>query len=321
MTATKIPEAKVVDYDSGYNYESFWDSRGYEEWAETHALQRLAPQLGHNHWLADFGGGFGRNAIHYPLLADRAILIDYSVVNLSAAATRLEEEIGAGHVHLVRADLSAMPLVDAAVDSAIVIRVLHHLVNLDSALAEMARVVGRRWLLDIPIKHHALGRLRSALRRQSAQMSTPEPLLTGSTEFPFHTYHLPTVRHRLDELGWNTRVVASVNNFRRWDQLLPKAVVRTLRPAVYSLEVAAQRLGRQWWGPSQFVVAWRRRAVTPRLGQPVTGVSPHLAELAQRLQCPRCRQSLTWTEAAATCTACARTYPKRNGFWDFVTAD
>jgi SAM-dependent methyltransferase len=259
--------------------------------------------------MADFGGGFGRNAVHYRDRAQRYVLIDYSATNLRNAARTLAGDAGAGRAFLIRADLNRLPFADAAFDSAMVVRVLHHLPDVDGALAEMGRTVRERWLLDVPIKHHALGLARAAVRGSLGEMLGSRPLMTGRTDSPFWNFKLSAVRARLGDAGWDTRVVASVNNLRRWDRSLPPALVRSLRPAVRAVETAARHGGRGWWGPSQFVYA-RRPLAVPALPAP--------ASLSARMRCPACRASLDWTLDRATCCACAAAYPFRDGYWDFT---
>ncbi|HEY6538201.1 MAG TPA: class I SAM-dependent methyltransferase [Candidatus Dormibacteraeota bacterium] len=312
-----LEPTRIVDYDSGFDYCAFWGNRDYEQWVEARTLRRLLPRLGRGAWFADFGGGFGRNASHYRAVADQVVLVDYSVAQLTRAAERLGPEVAEGRVHLIRADLGRLPLIDSAVDAAMVVRVLHHLTDLDRCLGEMGRTVAGRWLVDVPIKHHALARWRSIRRRSRAGLRGPEPLVSGSTDYPFRTFQLAAVRARLGEAGFRSHAAASVNNFRRWDQVLPAPLVTGLRPAVYSFELLAQRLGRGWWGPSQFLLATRPRLRPPHLRVPPTGTPRPLVGLAQRACCPQCRGDLSWTTASAACTACAREYPHSAGFWDF----
>lgn len=311
--------SRIVDYDSGFDYCDFWGNRDYESWVEARALRRLLPRLGHASWFADFGGGYGRNAIQYHSVAEHAILVDYSVTQLNRAAERLAPEIHAGRIHLIRADLGQLPLVDSAVDAAMVVRVLHHMTDVQRCLTEMCRTVAHRWLVDVPIKHHALAWLRSSSTGNVRQLRSPEPIVTGSTEYPFYTFQLAAIRQCLRRAGFRSRAAASVNNFRRWDRVLPTTVVSGLRPAVYSLDLVAQRLGRGWWGPSQFLLATRSRAQSARLAPLDEGLPPHLADLARRTRCPWCHADLTWSAAQARCRACGRRYPMRGAFWDFTT--
>ncbi len=310
--------AAIVDYDSGFEYLAFWDNRDYEYWLEARLLRRLLPRLGGGQWFADFGGGYGRHAPEYQRAADHTILVDYSATQLTKASERLAGEIGAGRIHLIRADLAHLPLVDGAVDTAMVVRVLHHLTNLDPALREMGRVVNRRWLVDVPIKHHALARWRGLRRGSWAELRGPEPMVTGSTEYPFHTFSLAAVRRTLTRSGFHTRTAASVNNFRRWDQMFGPTLVRALRPVVYPAELLAQRLGRSWWGPSQFLFATRGSGPIFRSQAPQRGTPASLAQLAQRTCCPRCRGPLAWGGDSSDCTACGIRFSRQARFWDFT---
>ena len=258
--------ASVIDYDrGGYDYRGFWAGRDYEWWAERRVLRRLVAQLGRPRWLVDFGGGFGRNLEHYRDRAERAVIVDYSFENLRRTAEEHRPEMAAGRLLLVRADLNRLPFRDQAFDAALIVRVLHHLPDVDRALGEMGRVVHDRWILDVPIKHHLLARARALRHGDRADLKSTAPRVSGSSDFPFSTFQLGAVRERLSALGFDTTLAASVNNFRRWDRKLPAPMLRALRPVVYGLELAAQRAGRGWWGPSQFVVA-RRRADTATRG-------------------------------------------------------
>src|SRR5262245_20593529 len=216
----------IADYDSGgYDYRSYWSGRDYERWAEERALRRLVQGLGPARWLADFGGGFGRNAVHYRELAQHYVLVDYSTTNLANAAERLAGDVAGGRAFLVRADLNRLPFVDGAFDAALVVRVLHHLSDLDGALTEMGRTIAGNWLLDVPIKHHVLGLVRAAAGRRLETVRDAAPIATGTTDQPFWNFSLTAVRRTLRRLGWDTALAASVNNLRRWDRALPEPLV------------------------------------------------------------------------------------------------
>jgi ubiquinone/menaquinone biosynthesis C-methylase UbiE len=320
MPAYTPASQSVIDYDHGdYDYRNFWKSRQYEDWSESRVLARIMGEMGYPGWFADFGGGFGRNAAHYRHRAAHSVIVDYSAGNLERAGQMYATDVAAGRIHLVRGNVNALPFVDGAFESAMVVRVLHHLADAEGALTEMGRTIQDSWLVDVPIKHHALGRLRSVLQGQWRQMRSPEPLVRGTSMHPFHAFRLPVVRRQLSDRDWESDLVASVNNFRRWDQVCPRPVVTGLRPLVKSLEVVAQNAGRGWWGPSQFLVATRRVVVSPEL-RPVSGegLSPTVAEFAKRVVCPECHGTFYWGPDNAACAECRRTYRRHGPFWDFV---
>lgn len=320
MTASAA-RPPVIDYDvEGYDYRRYWDARDYEQWAEARVIRRMLRRFGRVRWMADFGGGYGRNSVHYQAWADRSLLIDYSLGNLQRAADMMPAAVAGGSFVLMRADLYRLPLVDRAVDAALSVRVLHHLVEVEDAIAEMGRVVAGRWILDVPIKHHLGAQVRALMRGGRRRLTTWEPLSLGTPDRPYANYHINAIRHRLRREGWRVIDAASVNNFRRWDRVVPESLHPLLRPVVYGAESMAQVCGRGWWGPSQFLAAQRAapRSAAAGLAAPAAALSGADAELSQRVVCPQCRRSLEWTAAVALCTTCPATYPKRGQVWDFT---
>nr|WP_240940278.1 class I SAM-dependent methyltransferase [Planosporangium flavigriseum] len=140
-----------------YDYRISWHGREYEQRANNHPLRRLLPLLCHPRWFADFSRGFGANARHYRNAAAHYVIVDFSATNLIHAGQLLADDLAASRAFLVRADLNALPFVDAAFDAAMVVRVLHHLPDIERTLAEMGRTVGDRWLIEAPITHHTPG--------------------------------------------------------------------------------------------------------------------------------------------------------------------
>ena len=193
--------------------------------------------------------------------------------------------------------------------------------HLEDALVEMGRIIGQKWILDIPIKNHILARARGLFHGETRQLSNWEPKTLTTDDVPFVNFHLAAVRRTLNEHGWDTTLAASANNFRRWDQVLPERAKAPVRPLIYGLEMVAQTLGKGWWGPSQFLWATRHEPL-----QPATISVPELngfsskpaSELAARIACPVCHSTLQWSSEAAKCLQCSRTYPYNGSYWDFV---
>lgn len=319
MSVTHAVEPAIADYDSNdYDYRTYWDGREYEHRAEAAALRRLFERRAPCGWLVDLGGGYGRNAEHYRGVAERCVLVDYSTANLEHAAQRHGWDVLAGRMHLVRADINALPFRTAAFDGALAVRLLHHLPDLDVALPEMLRTVGGWAIIDIPIKHHLLARGRAMLHGGGSDLRDAAPRVNGSTAHPFRSFQLTAVREQLTALGWHSEVTASVNNFRRWDQLVPRHGVTALSPVVQALESVAQRIGRGWWGPNQLVSATRIQPRAAAADPPPRYVDPQLGALAARMCCPSCGGELGWTSQDATCATCSLRYPRRGAYWDFA---
>jgi SAM-dependent methyltransferase len=303
----------TIDYDANdYDYQDYWTDRDYEQRSEDRVLRRLVPKLGNCSWFVDFGGAYGRNADYYLPITKRAVILDYSATNLKNAARRHADAVESGRLGLVRCDLKAIPFAGYAFDGAIVIRVLHHLPDLDHVLAEMGRCVRGRWLVDVPIKHHLLSLVRGAARGRLHHIRSAEPLVTGDSDEKYFNFQLDAVRSRLSDLGWRTRLAASANNFRRWDGHLPKPIVTAMRPVIQGMEACTQSLGRGWLGPSQFVIATRDP-------QPAANIYAE-GDFTTRMRCPTCMGPLHWTEDTAGCAVCYHTFHREGPFWDFVSA-
>src|SRR4029079_978273 len=118
---------------------------------------------------------------------------DYSATNLRNAGDRYAAEVAAGRLHLIRCDLYRIPFRDFAFDAAMVVRVLHHLSEVDRGLTEMSRTIGGRWLVDVPIKHHVLGLARGLRSGQLRDVRSPDPVAMGVEE-RFWNFQLGAVR-------------------------------------------------------------------------------------------------------------------------------
>jgi SAM-dependent methyltransferase len=317
--ATQRAPVQIANYDEDhYDYRDFWHGRDYEHWAETRVLRRLLERTPRAHWLVDLGGGFGRHVPLYRAHSDAVVLVDYSWTNLANAEQALLKDGPDGTLFLIRANLYHLPFRDGAFDLGMTTRVIHHLQAVDDALAEMGRTLGERWLLDVPIKTHLLARLRGLAHGQLFPGRDRAPNRVGAPETPFYNFHLGAIREQLAQQGWSSRVFASVNNFRRWDRTLPGPIWRVARPLVNGAELVAQRAGRRWWGPAQFLWLTRKRPLVFASPAPMSLSPSPIDQLAPRMQCPACRGDLSWTSDAARCAACERIYARTGAIWDFV---
>lgn len=317
-TTPSEPPVHVINYDAGgYDYRHFWDGRDYEQWAEAYVIRRILRRTAPVQWMVDLGGGFGRNIPRELERAQQVVLVDYSWTNLTNAEnTLLADPQNAGRVFLIRGNIYHLPFQDNAFEMGATIRVLHHLAATEAALAEMSRVLREHWLLDVPIKHHLLARMKAALKGNGGALRTREANELGSKDEPFWNYHLGAIREAVRQDGWSDALVASVANFRRWERAVPRALRGPARPLVYGAERLAQPLGRGWWGPAQFLWLTKR---DPQPFVPAASDAPApWAALATRLVCPACHGTLAWTEDTTTCQSCQKTFTRKGAIWDFV---
>src|SRR5512136_966802 len=126
---------EICSYENSPWRTEFWRGRAYEDRAERIALARMLPPRGRR--LCEIGAGFGRLADFYRGY-EQVILLDYSHSMLRDAVARLG---GDPRFIIVAADLYNLPLADSTLDTAVTVRVLHHVADIPRAFAEISRVV------------------------------------------------------------------------------------------------------------------------------------------------------------------------------------
>lgn len=126
-----------------------WDALRTElfgdEFTTPALLSLVAPRLA----VADLGCGTGRALAELAPVCKRVIGVDREQAMLDAAAMRVGN---AGNVELMLGGLEALPIREQALDAALCMLVLHHVVELDTALAEVRRVLrpgGRAVVVDM----------------------------------------------------------------------------------------------------------------------------------------------------------------------------
>src|SRR5512136_2946307 len=133
---------EICSYENSPWRTEFWRGRAYEDRAERIALARMLPPRGTR--LCEIGAGFGRLADFYHGY-ERIILMDYALSMLREAREHLHTDARlaplASRFTFVAADLYNLPLADSSLDTAVTVRVLHHVADIPRAFSEVARVV------------------------------------------------------------------------------------------------------------------------------------------------------------------------------------
>jgi SAM-dependent methyltransferase len=141
---------KIPDYET-FDYSTVWKRRAIEDRAEKELVSRWAAgETG-----IDLGGGFGRITEAVEGRVGRMFMLDYSLRNLRKASSRLKRTT------LVRSSLDTLPFEDNVFDFVALIRVMHHVPDPDSLLAEVVRVArdGGTFVLGIA---NEIGKRRSS---------------------------------------------------------------------------------------------------------------------------------------------------------------
>jgi len=286
----------VCDYEGSDYQACFWDQgeRTYEDQVEAIALQRLLPRSGK--LLLEVGAGAGRHTPRY-LGFERIVLLDFSRTQLIQAQQRLGTT---ARYIFVAADVYKLPFVAGLFDAATMVRVLHHMVSAPLALDQVRQVLqpGAVFILEFANKQNLKAILRYALRRQTWNPFSPEPVEFAPLNFDFHPR---MVRTWLRETNFTLERQLTVSHFRT-------GFLKRMVPLSWlvKMDALAQPTG-NWWQltPSVFV---RCRAVgeTPR------------ASPGSFFRCPECEyHPLDEAGDRLVCPACSRQWAIHDGIYDF----
>ena len=288
-------ERRICDYEDTDYCGDFWEGQGrdYEDLTERIALRRLLPHRGRR--LVDLGGAFGRLSEFYTGY-EQVVLLDYSQSLLRQAQARLGQD---GRMVYVAANLYALPFADSAFDAAMMVRVMHHVEDVPSALVEIARCLagGGTFVLEFASKRHLKSIARYALHAQQWSPFDPVPYEFVEMNFDFHPAWM---RDRLVEAGFHVKRQLTVSHFR-----LP-LLKRLIPPrALAALDSLCQLTG-NWWqlSPSVFVQC---PLAASRSGE----AALHL------FRCPTCGSvEMDESSEALACRGCGRRWPIEDGIYN-----
>lgn len=296
MQTPERQASPICDYEGSTYRTDFWEGKGreYEDRAERVALRHLLPPRGGR--LLDIGAGFGRLASLYAGY-QQVILLDYSRSQLAFARQQLGDE----RFIYVAADIYRLPLAANAVDTTVMVRVLHHIADVPLALRQIAHVTrpGGTLVLEHANKRHLMNILRCSLR------PGPNPFDRRPYEFaPLHyDFHPAWIEARLHEAGFMPEMRRSVSNLR--SGLLKRIFsTTTLVKMDAMLQVMLAPLA---LGPSVFVCSHNRKAGKQQI-VPLEGL----------FRCPECgAEPLARAAGAMHCVACQSRWPLEDGIFVF----
>ena len=289
-------EPRICDYEDSAYRTDFWEGQGreYEDLAERIALRHLLPPAGRR--AIDIGAGFGRLCEFYDRF-EQAILLDYSSSLLRQAQTQLGRD---SRFVYVAASFYTMPFVDGAFDTAMMVRVMHHVEKVPALLGEVGRILADdgSYVLEFANKRHLKAILRYALGRQRWSPFDPAPYEFVPMNWDFHP---DWMRDHLAEAMFHVKRTRTVSHFRA-------PVLKKWVPAhtLAAMDGLCQPTG-AWWQftPSVFV-------------QCAPDKTRGLAPTAQLFRCPACGGAdLHESVAALTCATCQRRWPIEDGIYNF----
>ena len=204
---------KVISDYNGYDYKKeFWEDvdREYEDQADRMAIRKLLPKRMEK--FADIGGGYGRLATEYLKRAHKVIIFDYSKSELKQA-----QEIYGNKIETRAGDIYKLPFKDGELDGLMMVRVTHHLKELDKAMAELYRVLKPGGVAVIEVANK---RTLPKMARYVTGRSKVNPFDKKVANYKniskdgFYNYHPKYVEEIFEKTGFNCERVLSVSNFR-----------------------------------------------------------------------------------------------------------
>lgn len=204
---------KVISDYNGYDYKKeFWEDvdRQYEDQADRMAIRKLLPKRMEK--FADIGGGYGRLANEYLKRARKIYLFDYSKTELEQA-----KEIYGNKIETRAGDIYKLPFKDDELDGLMMVRVTHHLKDLDKAVAELYRVLKPGGVAVIEVANkRTLPKMARFITGRS-KVNPFDKKVANYKEISkdgFYNYHPKYVEDIFESIGFRCEKVLSVSNFR-----------------------------------------------------------------------------------------------------------
>ena len=283
------------NYEGSQYRTDFWEGKGrdYENRAERIALRAMIPPTGQR--IVDLGAGFGRLVDLYDGY-QQIVLLDYSRSLLEEARQRLGDD---PRFTYVAGNLYKLPFAEGAFDTAVMVRVIHHLAEPGIAIQEIGRILaaGRHLVLEYANKRNLKAILRYWLRRQGQNPFSLDPWEFVPLNYDFHPRYISGL---LDEAGFGLRAQRAVSAFRvGWlKRMIPAATLAVLDGA---LQVPT--------GPLKLTPSVFLKAQRPGEAQALS---------AALFRCPECGSTgLREEDLSLACDSCDRHWSRQGGIYDF----
>lgn len=213
-------EPKICDY-TGNDYRKFWagQNRRYEDLTERLVLRRLLPPKTGN--ILELGAGFGRLLPEYFPRTREIILLDFAENLLDKAR---KKPVPAGvKISFIKGNIYQLPLADNSVETAVMVRVSHHLEEPLLVFKEVFRVLKPAgvFIFEYANKRHALEVLRFFLGRTANKPFSREIFQRG--DLVYFNFHPADIHEKVKAAGFQITKEISVSNFRHpiFKKLLP----------------------------------------------------------------------------------------------------
>ena len=242
----------------------------------------------------EVGAGFGRLSDEFAAF-DQVVLLDYSLSQLQYAQ---EHHGQSSHFIYVAADAYRLPFKPGVFDAATMIRVIHHMANVQRVLDQVSRVLIKDgvFILEHANKRHLKAMARYALKKQTWNPHAREPVEFVELNFDFHPTY---ITEALTDAGFKVERRVPVSFFRV--DALKRSVNTQL---LASMDGLLQTTG-ALVSPSVFIRARRIEAGPMQISAPSI------------FACPDCGGELLHQGDEMVCPKDLHRYAIRDGIYDF----
>jgi ubiquinone/menaquinone biosynthesis C-methylase UbiE len=243
-------------YDK-YDYRSYWKHRDYEHKSEVIVIKELLKKVPIANQILEIGAGYGRLVPYYMHRAKKVTLTDPSAKNLMQARKSFDSK-KFKFIHAKAENLNKK-VKKGSVDLVIIVRVLHHITDLDEMFAQVDRILAPRGflILEFANKRHFKAIVSNFFKGDLTFGFDIFPKEVGKKKkkvLPFLNYHPDVVIKKLEEQGFTITQKRSVSNIR--SQLLKdKLPFDFLLNLEQFLQSALSYIN---FGPSIFLLARKR---------------------------------------------------------------
>ncbi|MBN2101113.1 methyltransferase domain-containing protein [Candidatus Dojkabacteria bacterium] len=303
----------ITYYDKyDYDYSQFWKDRDYENFSETNVLKKILKNSTGN-WILDVGGSYGRLTDLYYQKFHNCVLCDYSEKALEQAREDFKKR-GIKNVNLVAANVYNLPFKTATFDSALMVRVIHHLEDWDTAISEVSRILSSKalFVLEFANKHNIKAILRAILKFNFKYIFSGEPSKIETSKSPEGTEAtVPGIIYNYSPRHIRNLLVSHEINIKRSYCLsfLRIPFIKKFVPSVL-LKVVEKFF--------QVVLGWTK--ITPSIiyqSYKKNGLSQqHFSDVEDLLCCPKCKGELDRKPSSLLCSKCNISFNIKNKVYD-----
>jgi len=246
-------------YDT-YDYPSYWIGREYEHESELFAIKSFLKQIPKLNTVVEIGSGYGRLVPSYFFRAKKIILADPSARWLKIARANFKD-MRIVFLHTNIENLHPKIRKNTA-DLVVLVRVLHHIKDLDGAIMTMSKVTkkGGYLILEFANKKHLKAVVSEFLHGNITFPLDIFPKEVKKTQnkpktIPFFNYHPDIIKDKLKSFGYSLIETRSVSNLR--SPLLKKVFSVEILLLIES--ILQKPLSHISFGPSIFILAKKIR--------------------------------------------------------------